>query len=96
MQKKIFEAGLGNVARRTTQRLLTSARFATSENERAAAVSVDIGAVVFRGAHFANACQRLETLQQIRRVWPKRTRTKYPPGTEAFNSFGVPRAMTRP
>ena len=37
-------------------------------NQRAAAIGVDIGAILFRGAHFTDASQRLQPLQQLGRL----------------------------
>ncbi len=67
VQKEIFKAGLGDmyVAQLDIRR---EREIRDLGNERAAAVGVKIGAIVFRRAHLANTRQRLETLQQFRRV----------------------------
>src|SRR6266566_3434654 len=65
-------------------------------NQRAAAVRVHIGANAVGDAHFANPGKLLQALEKLPECRPNRNCRRKPPGTEAFNSRGVPRAITRP
>ena len=65
VQKKIFEAGLGDVDVAKLD-AGSSGEVGDLGNKRAAAVGVEIGAVAVGGADFPDAGQALETLQKFR------------------------------
>ena len=75
VQKKIFEAGLGDVHVAQFD-AGSGGEIGDLGDERATAISVEVGAAAIRGAHFSNARQCLEALQKFRGVKPKRKRSK--------------------
>src|SRR5260370_33052917 len=66
---------------------------ATSEPLRSAYRSVPSPSVARTSLTPAKRWRRCRRSGECR---PKRRRSKYPPGTEAFSSCGVPKAITRP
>jgi len=100
VQEKILELG-SEMCTSHNSIEAPEARLAISETQRASAIGIHVCGVfilrviVQRGA-LPHARQSLQALQQFRECRAKRSRSRKPPGTEAFSSAGVPKAMLRP
>ena len=60
-------------------------------NQRASAISIDVGSERIECAHLADSGEGLQTLQQFRRLLAEMKAQRKPPGMELFNPPGVPR-----